>query len=81
MDIKICRIAIHKMDEMDIKCTKSFHYKTLQNLPKLRCLVWKQTIWQPCCEGGNFKVPLCTVAKQHNARPGGVVKWSSHPPA
>jgi hypothetical protein len=28
--------------------TKIFHSKTLQNLPKLGFLVWKQTIWQPC---------------------------------
>jgi hypothetical protein len=32
---------------MVIKYTKIFHSKTLQNLPKLRFFVWKQTIWQP----------------------------------
>jgi hypothetical protein len=32
---------------MVIKYTKIFHSKTLQNLPKLGILVWKQTIWQP----------------------------------
>jgi hypothetical protein len=29
------------------KRTKIFYCKTLQNLPKLGFLVWKQTIWQP----------------------------------
>jgi hypothetical protein len=33
---------------MTIKYTSIFHYKALQNLPKLGFLVWKQTIWQPC---------------------------------
>jgi hypothetical protein len=32
---------------MAVKYTNIFHGKTLQNLPKLRILVWKQTIWQP----------------------------------
>jgi hypothetical protein len=32
---------------MVIKYTKIFHSKTVQNLPKLGFLVWKQTIWQP----------------------------------
>jgi hypothetical protein len=38
---------------MVIKYNKIFHSETLQNLPKLGFLVWKQTIWQPwnprCC--------------------------------
>jgi hypothetical protein len=37
-----------KMDQVSIKYTNIFHCKTLQNLPKLGCLVWKRTIWQPC---------------------------------
>jgi hypothetical protein len=32
---------------MVIKYTNNFHSKTIQNLPKLGFLVWKQTIWQP----------------------------------
>jgi hypothetical protein len=32
---------------MDIKFTNIFHYKTLQNLPKLGIWVWNYTIWQP----------------------------------
>jgi hypothetical protein len=32
---------------MVIKYTNIFLSKTLQNLPKLGVLVWKQTIWQP----------------------------------
>jgi hypothetical protein len=32
---------------MVIKYTNIFHCKTLQNLPRLGFLVWKQTIWQP----------------------------------
>jgi hypothetical protein len=35
------------MDRMDIKYTNLFHCKTLQSLPKLGFLVWKQTIWHP----------------------------------
>jgi hypothetical protein len=37
-----------KIDQMSIKFTNNFHYKTLQNLPKLVFLVLKYTIWQPC---------------------------------
>jgi hypothetical protein len=33
--------------KMAKECTKLFHSKALQNLPKLGFLVWKQTIWQP----------------------------------
>jgi hypothetical protein len=29
------------IDQMDIKYTNIFHWNTLQNLPKLRILVWK----------------------------------------
>jgi hypothetical protein len=36
-----------KIDQMVIKYTNIFNCKTLQNLPKLGFLVWKQTIWQP----------------------------------
>jgi hypothetical protein len=32
--------------------TSIFHYKALQNLPKLGFLVWKQTIWKPCLGPG-----------------------------
>jgi hypothetical protein len=32
---------------VSIKYTIIFHCKTLQNLPKIGFLVWKQTIWQP----------------------------------
>jgi hypothetical protein len=39
---------------MVIKDTKSFYSKTLQNLPKLGFLVWKQTIWQPWRALGAF---------------------------
>jgi hypothetical protein len=35
-----------------MKYTNSFHYKTLQNLPKLGFLVWKKTIWHPCLLAG-----------------------------
>jgi hypothetical protein len=35
------------MDQVSIKYTHIFYCKTLQNLPKLEFLVWKQTIWQP----------------------------------
>jgi hypothetical protein len=35
------------MDQVSIKYTNIFQFKTLQNLPKFGCLVWKQTIWQP----------------------------------
>jgi hypothetical protein len=36
-----------KIYQMAIKYTKIFHSKTVQNLPKIEFLVWKQTIWQP----------------------------------
>jgi hypothetical protein len=32
---------------VSIKYTNIFQCKTLQNLPKFRLLVWKETIWQP----------------------------------
>jgi hypothetical protein len=35
--------------QMAKEYTNLFHSKALQNLPKLEFLVWKQTIWQPCC--------------------------------
>jgi hypothetical protein len=38
-----------KIGQMVRKYTKIFHCNTLQNLPKLGFLVWKQTIWQPWC--------------------------------
>jgi hypothetical protein len=44
-----------KIDQMVIKYTKIFHCKTIQNLPKLGFLVWKQTIWQPCSRGPNHE--------------------------
>jgi hypothetical protein len=34
------------MDQVYLKYTK---FKTVPNLPKFGFLVWKQTIWQPCC--------------------------------
>jgi hypothetical protein len=36
------------MYEMAIKYVNIFHWKALQNLPKLGFWVWKYTIWQPC---------------------------------
>jgi hypothetical protein len=46
------------MEQICIKYTIIFHYKTLQNLPKWGFLVWKQTIWQTCrdWEGNNLKL-------------------------
>jgi hypothetical protein len=38
----------HKIFQMTTKYTGIFHSKALQNLHKFGCLVWKQTIWQPC---------------------------------
>jgi hypothetical protein len=35
------------MDQMAIKYANIFHWKTQQNLPNLKCLVWNHTIWQP----------------------------------
>jgi hypothetical protein len=37
-----------KIDQVSIKFTSIFHYKTLQNSPKFGFLVWKYTIWHPC---------------------------------
>jgi hypothetical protein len=39
-----------KIDQIAIEYTNSFHCKTLQNLPNLGFLVWKYSIWQPCCK-------------------------------
>jgi hypothetical protein len=46
-----------KIDQLIIEYTNIFHFKTLQNLPKLGFLVSKYAIWQPrslgaegCCE-------------------------------
>jgi hypothetical protein len=39
---------------MVIIYTNIFHSKALQNLPKLRFVVWKQTIWQPCSKRGHL---------------------------
>jgi hypothetical protein len=33
--------------------TNVFHSKALKNLPKFGFLVWKNTIWQPCCQAEN----------------------------
>jgi hypothetical protein len=45
---------------MAIKFINFFQSKTLQNLPKLGFLVWKQTIWQPCVLRTVFKCnPKC----------------------
>jgi hypothetical protein len=33
-----------------IKYANLFHFKALQNLPKLGFLDWKDTIWQPCIQ-------------------------------
>jgi hypothetical protein len=38
---------LHKIFQVAIKYINIFQSKALQNLPKLGCLVWKQTIWQP----------------------------------
>jgi hypothetical protein len=47
---------------MAIKYTNIFHRNTLQNLPKLVFLVWKQTIWQPSSElaRAGFEIHLRT---------------------
>jgi hypothetical protein len=37
-----------KIDQMVVKYAKIFPCKILRNFPKLRFLVLKQTIWQPC---------------------------------
>jgi hypothetical protein len=34
---------------MAIKFINIFQSESLQNLPELEFLVWKETIWQPCC--------------------------------
>jgi hypothetical protein len=34
--------------KLSVKYTKIFHSMAFKNLPKLGCLVWKYTIWQPC---------------------------------
>jgi hypothetical protein len=40
--------SVRKIFQMAIKCIDIFQSKALHNLPKLRFLVWKYTIWQPC---------------------------------
>jgi hypothetical protein len=51
-----------KIDEMVIKYTKMiFHSKTLENLPKLGFLVWKQNIWQPWFDRNFSSVVAFTV--------------------
>jgi hypothetical protein len=44
------------MDQMAINYTNIFHCKVLQNLPKLRFLARKHTIWQP--QSRNFSLKL-----------------------
>jgi hypothetical protein len=39
-------------------CTKIFHCKTLQNLPKSGFLVLRHAIWQPCFSPENFSRQL-----------------------
>jgi hypothetical protein len=39
---------VHNIYQIPIKCTNTFHYKALRNLPKLENLVLKYAIWQPC---------------------------------
>jgi hypothetical protein len=43
-----CTIGRKKIQRA-LEYTNLFHSKALQNLPKLKFLVWKYTIWQPCC--------------------------------
>jgi hypothetical protein len=38
----------HKISQITINYINIFPSKALQNLPKLKFLVWKETIWQPC---------------------------------
>jgi hypothetical protein len=45
-DYKIYQITV-KYTKIAVKYTNIFHYKSVQNLPKLAFLVWKYTIWQP----------------------------------
>jgi hypothetical protein len=43
---------------MAIKYTNTFHFKTLQNLPKLGFLVRKETIWQPWFDRAKKMAPF-----------------------
>jgi hypothetical protein len=45
------------MDQVSIY-TNISHNKTLQNLPKIGFLVWKQTIWQPWCKYNYVNISL-----------------------
>jgi hypothetical protein len=49
-----------KILQMTIKYSSIFHSKTLQNLPNLGFLVWKQTIWQPRIQ------VLCRIPEKKN---------------
>jgi hypothetical protein len=41
------QIALHNIYQRAVNYSNIFHCKTLQNLPNLGFLVWKETIWQP----------------------------------
>jgi hypothetical protein len=45
--VKMYQMDVLKKLQMAIKYINIFRSKALQNLPKLRFLVWKRTIWQP----------------------------------
>jgi hypothetical protein len=47
------------MIQMSIEYTSIFHFKVLQNLPKLEFWVWKQTIWQPCFTFEETRQQVC----------------------
>jgi hypothetical protein len=66
---------------MIIKYTSIFHSKALQNLPKLRFLVWKQTIWQPSGSVTTNVAPfICICARTYvcSQRHGSRVSTGSH---
>jgi hypothetical protein len=55
-DPKIYQIATKCKYQMTVKWTKSFHWKTLQNLPQLDFFWFENTtIWQPWFRRQSFK--------------------------
>jgi hypothetical protein len=66
------------MDQTSIKHTNIFHCKALQNLPKLRFLVWKYTIWQPWPAGAQKGKPQIWAWTNYARKKGSLDMSVSH---
>jgi hypothetical protein len=64
--LNVCKIV-----QMAIKYFNLIPSRALQNLPKLGLLVWKETIWQPCCRDKSKEALYLNDRKRQQ-------KWKRH---